>query len=122
MTLKVSVTEHQRLLREMIALGPDFDEAATASRELGWNGRFDVERLTADDVRRVLQRYLAGEFGLARLSSWADALEGREDLQLDGDAPDDLAELLFELSTPEINDLSQKSIQNWVNRLGSFIE
>ena len=117
----VSLEEHKRLLREMVALGPDFDEAATASRPLGWNGRFDVERLTADDARQVLERYLAGEFGLDRLSSWAEALEGREDLELEGDAPADLAQLLFELSAPEINDVTWESIQQWVDRLSPRI-
>jgi hypothetical protein len=113
----MSMKQHKRLLREMITLGPDFDEAADASRALGWNGRFDIEVLSADDARLVLDRFLAGEFEIERLSLWAESLEGREDLELDQNAPADLATLLFELATPQINDVSRESIRQWVDRL-----
>ncbi|WP_434317995.1 hypothetical protein [Leifsonia sp. P73] len=73
--------------------------------------------MTADDARGVLERCIAGRVSLHRLTTWAEAVEGRDDIELDAKSPADLATLLFELSNPKINNPSLDTIRVWSTRL-----
>ncbi len=53
--------------------------------------------------RLILERYLRGTLAASDVECWADAVEGRDDIQyLDGQE-EKIADLLFRLSSPEIN-------------------
>jgi hypothetical protein len=57
--------------------------------------------LSMNDLRSLLLRALTGEVPLSAVHEWADAIEGRTDLvEYENQS---VADLLFELATPEIN-------------------
>ena len=77
--------------------------AARAIRSLEW-GPDELRPhpvLSMDDLRSVLRRALMGEVSLTAVHEWADAIEGRTDL-VDYENQS-IADVLFELATPEIN-------------------
>jgi hypothetical protein len=58
--------------------------------------------LSVSGMVRVLDRFLDGELSPGQLEGWADAIEGRSDIALQGGAEAQLKQLLFEISTPAI--------------------
>ena len=105
---------HRRALRTIVALGTEFSSAVNMVQGSGFDGRQDVVTMTAEDARSVLSRALNNELSYDQLTSWADAIEGREDIQYEPKYADALSNLLFELSNPEINRVTRDSIQGWV--------
>ncbi len=58
--------------------------------------------LTLQGLRRVLDLYAAGDLDDASIERWAEAVHGRDDIELAGLEREVLAEALFELSSPEL--------------------
>ena len=85
-------------------------------RGLGWDGREHVARFTALDASLVLRRLLDGAVDAAAVERWADAIESREDVELDPADADDLSDLLFQLATPAINDPAAEMAATWLSR------
>ena len=60
--------------------------------------------LTCASVGSVLDRYLGGELTASDLERWADALEGRDDVEYHLGREVVVADVLFRLSSPAINE------------------
>jgi len=59
--------------------------------------------LTEAHIDAVLDRYLRGTLSANEVERWADAVEGRDDVQYRDIHAGVISNLLFRLSTPEIN-------------------
>lgn len=66
----------QRLVRFDAPLAPTL----SALLELGWDCHEPLVTLDASTVRSVLQYYLSGRFTAGDVEAWADAIEGRDDV------------------------------------------
>ena len=62
----------------------------------------EQQTLTIGDLTRALDEFDAGALSEADLVAWAEEVHGREDIELDPNDSDLLADALFELSTPEL--------------------
>jgi hypothetical protein len=58
--------------------------------------------LTCGHIDSILDRYLRGTLRANDVQRWADAVEGRDDIQYCEAQESEIAEVLFRLSSPEI--------------------
>jgi hypothetical protein len=56
-----------------------------------------------DNITEALNRYLNGSVSAKDVEKWADAVEGRDDIEYAGGQEKTISELLSVLSNPEIN-------------------
>jgi hypothetical protein len=60
--------------------------------------------LSVDDLRRVIDRFLAGEINAQQLQDWAERLECREDVGFDPANEGLIDDVFFRLAAPFINE------------------
>ena len=97
-------------LQRMIALEGDFKQLVCDAREF----LKDVQKLPADDkviapvrvsdIERALTQYLDGAIAEEQLQEWADLLEMCDYVDYESGKEEAVADILFHLSTPEINE------------------
>jgi hypothetical protein len=86
-------------LADLVAFRRPLSELAERVAQFPFHCDEELVCVTMLDVLAVLRRYLAGELTATDLEAWAVAVEMRDDL---GYAPE-VVDVLFHLSTPEIN-------------------
>ncbi len=59
--------------------------------------------LTLSDIRKVLAKFVDGQIGKIELYQWADILELNEYVDYEEGKENEIASLLFQLASPEIN-------------------
>jgi hypothetical protein len=100
----------QRLIHGQLA-------GADASKQLApldWDVDEPVVTLSATDATHLLSEFLAGKRRADEIVDWAEALEVREDVEIDAPVRD----LLFVLANPEINGpLTPEIAREWVDKL-----
>lgn len=92
----------RHLLRQLIELSTPLPDTLSGLADFRLDSEPLVE-LSVLDMINILERYLGGELTPEQLEAWADAVEGRDDIDLEPRAEEQLKQLLFEISTPEIN-------------------
>jgi len=65
-----------------------------------------------------MKKYLDDEISAAELSTWADKLEMREDLDYEDGRNKEIATVLLNLSSPEINQpITKENIQKLIDEI-----
>ncbi|HVF05076.1 MAG TPA: hypothetical protein VNA20_09565 [Frankiaceae bacterium] len=73
--------------------------------------------LTRADARKLLLAFLNGVVTAQECDAWANAVEGRDDLDYDDET---LVEFLFEIGTPELTrTLTPATAKEWLMRLAA---
>jgi hypothetical protein len=111
------VTSHDEILHGR----GDLILAATQIRstEEGEDSPESLPTLSVRDMEGVLRRALAGEVSFEGLWDWADAIEGRTDLVRYENRQ--VADLLFELATPEVDgELSRGRVEELLRGIKSY--
>jgi hypothetical protein len=87
----------------------------------GWDSDAELVTVTADDVRSILQRYVAGALSGDDLTHWAEIIEGRDDIALDPVHQEALGVVVFALANPDINTRmtleAAKALIQWLGAL-----
>ena len=102
-----------KALRDLVELRSPVAEAASALESFPWDSPHELVSLTKLDVVSVVRRFLAGEISKKELQSWAEAIEGRDDIRFDERAK----EAIFELATPELAGSPDNTIPDLLGRL-----
>ena len=79
---------------------------AELSEELalfGWDSDTELVTIERSDVRRILEDYMCGRRSSSDVRSWAEAIEGRDDIALASVDEDVLRDAIFELANPELS-------------------
>lgn len=97
-----SNTSRTEALRNLVELREPLPAALTRLAEFPWPSERELITLVAHDLTRALEAFDAGSLDEEGLCTWAETLQGREDIALDPADRDLLAGALFELSTPEL--------------------
>lgn len=106
------------LLRLLIAAERPPEEVVARLASFGWDSEDELVELTAVDAISVLRRFRHGSLDEQALREWADAIEGREDIEYQPAARAVLSDLVFELANPEITvPLTLDSAEAWEQRL-----
>lgn len=82
-----------------------------------WDSEEDLALLRAEHVVGILQAFLANQITEQHVETWAEVLQGRDDLAIDTKDEENLKQALFELSTPEINGPMRELTVRWLARL-----
>ena len=105
-------------LDDLIHLRGTVEDLATRVRDFNWDAAPNLVALTPGAVIEVLSRYVSGEVTAKEIETWADAIEGREDIALPPLFQPVLSTLIFELANPEITrSLTVDSALDWSARL-----
>lgn len=89
----------EKAIKSLVRLAHPLDalRASLSAFEWDWE-RPSLARLTSLDVASVLQRYVAGEVTGDEVETWANLLEGRDDVEFQPEA----ADAIFDLANPEL--------------------
>lgn len=91
-------------LQDLVRLRRSVPDAAAALAAFDWDSDEELVTLTRADAARLLTAYLDGTLTDADVVTWAEALEGRDDVGFEPSHDDTLKNLLFDLSTPELTE------------------
>ena len=91
-----------RALRDLVRLRRPVPDAAAALAAFDWDSDEELLTLTRADAIRVLTAHLDGTLTDTDVTTWAETLEGRDDIGFEPGHDDTLKNLLFDLATPEL--------------------
>jgi hypothetical protein len=115
--MNYSSDRHRRLLGDLITLSASSADRDELNAFFDWDGE-PVMEMTVANMVSVLDRYLSREVTSQQLEDWAESLVGRSDVALQSDAEELIKQVLFEISTPEINfKISPSQVSVWRRRL-----
>ena len=78
--------------------------------------------LYRSQIEAVLRGYVEGKTNAAQVAEWADSVEAREEIDYELSHEQQIADLLFELATPEINGtLTSERAQVLLNELNNAL-
>ncbi len=107
------------LLADLVELRRAPNAAAAAIRTVQWDSDSELVTLSRVHVVGLLQRYLRGELTSSDLETWADAVEGRDDIGYEQDHGDVLRALVFETANPTLAEpITPSYAHGWITRLG----
>ena len=103
-------------LNELINFTKPVSVATNELSAYEWDIDRPLVKLKVEHLTRVLAQYLSGALSAAQIQTWANAIEGREDIEFDPSSSVGLA--IHELANPLLTQpLSLQSAQVWVARL-----
>jgi hypothetical protein len=109
----------KQLVAELLKGERPPSEILPALSRFGWDSERPLVTLTSTHVAEVLRRYLQGTLTASQVEEWANAVEGREDVDYIGEEGDVLREAVHELANPLLTrELSPATAQDWLIRLG----
>lgn len=97
-----SQADRREAIRDLIHLRRPLNEVHALLSAAAPPSQDDLATLVTQDISHVLNEFLSGRLSTTELEAWAEAVHGCEDIALDPDDRDFLADALFELSTPEL--------------------
>lgn len=88
------------VLHEVLGLSRSPEELKSLLSEYDWDCEKPLVELRTSHVLNVLTRYLRGELNEQQIEDWANLIESREDVSLEGDSRDILESSIYELANP----------------------
>jgi hypothetical protein len=68
-----------------------------------WDSDAELVTLERSHLKSVLGSFVAGQLTAADVQTWAETIEGRDDIGLEAGHAEQLKSIIFELATPAIN-------------------
>jgi hypothetical protein len=90
------------LVQELLELSRPLDNMKVQLAKIEWDYDGEGVELTAGHFSNLLLRYIQGEISDDQVETWANLVEGREDVQFATEDEAKLEEVLFELANPAI--------------------
>jgi hypothetical protein len=110
--------DRRQALVDLIDLRKPIDAAIRSLSSHAWGMAPEVV-FGGRQISRALAMFLAGEIDTRDLERWADAIEGRDDVEYDPSHSPAVADFLFEVSTPQVNgELTDERAHEWLRRFG----
>jgi hypothetical protein len=75
-------------------------EMINALSAFPWDSNSELVFLSTDHITKVLNRYLNGQISELEVESWANTIEGRDDIGLEIQHPKLLRDIIHELANP----------------------
>ena len=91
---------HQEALSDLLLCRVPVGETVQAIRQFPWDSEAALTVLTRLHVTSILDRYLRGELSATQLEEWANAIEGREDIDFEPNHENDLQAIIHQLANP----------------------
>lgn len=113
------MAQRQELLDKLLAFERPIEEIESSLAQFPWDSQKELSFLSLSHISNVLRRYVQGTAKASEVESWANAIEGRDDIGFDsGDKPL-IRELLHELANPILAEpLTSKRATELLQRIG----
>lgn len=97
-------SEMERLVvvRDLLELAKPLEKIMAQLAKMDWDYEGDGLDLTKRHLAMALQRYLRGELSDSAIETWANQIEGREDIQFEAGFEQDIKNVLYELANPAL--------------------
>jgi len=111
--------ERKKLLDELLNFEQPIGHIKTALAEFPWDSDVELAFLSARHFENLLKLYLDDSTTVSEVESWANAIEGRDDIGFASDNKKILRELIHELANPLLTQpLTKKRARELLNQLG----
>lgn len=108
--------DRKTVLEGLLALDKPVEEILSALRAYDWDSEVELVRLAPVDITAVLGRFLSGTLSAKDVEDWAEAIEGRDDI--DYASPESVPLAVHELANPLITQpLTRQSAEYWIAQL-----
>lgn len=106
------------ILQDLVQFRRHLDELESELADYDWDSQQRLVVLSRADVSSVLSRYVDNELDTDQCRDWAEAILGRDDIGMEHEHEPVLKDLLFQISTPEINQpMTPALAREWLRRL-----
>ena len=110
--------ERKKTLEALISFARPIGQIKASLSALAWDSEEELVSLTCDHLRSVLERYLDGNVNEEEIESWANAIEGRDDIGFEPQKAKILRDILHELANPLLTQrLQPKRAQELVKQV-----
>ena len=110
---------HQ-ILNSLLQWDQPLAQLTSLVQELDWDSEEELVFLSPNHIQSALERFLKGEVTASEVESWANLIEGREDVGFQTNTETLLKELIYELANPTLtHPLTQQTANAWLQRLKS---
>jgi hypothetical protein len=107
-----------QLLNSLLNFDRSLSEILPSLNSFGWDSEHDLITLQKQHIDKILKRYLNGKLSASDVENWANAIEGREDIEKESNFEEMLDEVIFDLANPLLSrPLSPDSAQEYLARL-----
>jgi len=105
------------VLRELVRLARPLEGVRAELGQHPWDSPAPLVILEAEDIIRILDRFLSHELSMERVEDWANAVEMRDDIEYGNDL---VKEAIFDLANPVLQGaLTIEMAKRWKERLKS---
>lgn len=118
MVVADSTEARTQALEALLLLREPVQVAIQKVSSFPWDSEVQLVVLTRADARRVVTAFVEGSLSAEECDEWANAVEGRDDVSLEGGSEELLREFLFEFGTPELTrPLTRSTAEEWILKL-----
>ena len=90
--------DRAELVAALVSFSRPIEQIARELQQFPWDSEADLAGLSRQHLASVLRRFVSGELTAKAVENWANAVECRDDIAVDGDQI--IRELLLELANP----------------------
>ena len=96
--------DRKSIIASLIGFDKPLNDLRRELAELGWDWDADpLTVLTRQNLAAMIDRFLIGELDAETIESWANLIEGREDIVFESGCEATVAEALHDLANPELS-------------------
>ncbi|MGE5411375.1 MAG: hypothetical protein ACM3MI_10490 [Clostridiales bacterium] len=105
----------KEILKDLVLLQGSIEVLEIELSKYPWDTEMPLFKISVEDFSFVLNRSLNDEISFETITSWANAIECRDDIEF---ADEEMQEIIFELANPEINgEITKERLQEIINIL-----
>ena len=115
-------TERKRALEALLGFEQPLEQVKGVLSTLPWDAHVELVTLSIRHVAKVLDQFLAGRATPEQVESWANAIEGRDDIGLEATNEAPLREFIHELANPLLTQpLTRQSASELLKRIDMLL-
>lgn len=95
--------ERRSILKNLLEIARPIDELKCDLASLTWDCDEPQVVLSYADMRNVLQRYVDGRLSDHDIEVWANLVEGRDDIEMQGGRDGEASRIIDELANPVLH-------------------
>lgn len=114
------ISDRAQILRSALELDRPLANVLSELAQLPWDSELAPVTLEPAHVIGILNRFKSGSLNAQDVETWANAIEGRDDIAFPPESSVALKEAIFELANPDLQGaLTAETADRWIARLNS---
>lgn len=89
-----------QLLSNLLSYSHPLEQTVASLRQFSWDAEAGLIILSRNHAIQLLERYLRNDLANSDVEAWANAIEGREDIDYESGYEDSLQEIIHILANP----------------------